>query len=522
MRPQSIGTSRFPDKLDLSKSTTGKDDASETSFAELFQYVAEGVQGGASPKGFHANGRPEQDASQGMPGDEVKPELPSPQTASALPAGKQVALPVPAAAIVPEESSPIKTPIELAEMQVQGEPSVRQDAEDAISLPAVELESADSAKQEAKTRKPFEPSKERDIELQVTKPTEKQVSTSVLAGSIDHHVSPMFPHHHIAAPHDQKMQNIPAADEASQNSLSVAIAQPQIASTQTEEKPISVKAEIATASVRAPRKVVSQQLASQVQTPQAEMQATPAEEGKAAPVVVEEKGAGSASTAHGPTALSGSALTPAVSQASLMETVSALSAFQGTHSMEAKPVQAAEFIERPHAEASYFPASADGSLPHVELASSDRSLEIGVVHEIHGWLKIRAELTGNGEVSASLTGSSSSADRLRSDLPALNSYLREERVPLADLSVHAALMLSVSSDTLHSANAAHMMDGMSSDTAGQAHANAQDRQQQQRQGMQTPVAQSSSDESRDTIFATRSAADLHEEHRALGWISVRA
>jgi len=48
-----------------------------------------------------------------------------------------------------------------------------------------------------------------------------------------------------------------------------------------------------------------------------------------------------------------------------------------------------------------------------------------------GWLKIRAEVGGQGEVNASLTaGSSGAQEMLHSQLPALNAYLHSEQMPV--------------------------------------------------------------------------------------------
>ncbi|WP_263385397.1 hypothetical protein [Granulicella arctica] len=78
-----------------------------------------------------------------------------------------------------------------------------------------------------------------------------------------------------------------------------------------------------------------------------------------------------------------------------------------------------------------------GSLPHTMLAATPTALEIGVSSGTHGWLKIRAELTSTGEVNASLSGASiASATSLRSELPALNSYLQAEKISIGELVVH--------------------------------------------------------------------------------------
>jgi hypothetical protein len=76
------------------------------------------------------------------------------------------------------------------------------------------------------------------------------------------------------------------------------------------------------------------------------------------------------------------------------------------------------------------------ALPMAVLRTTPTSLEVGVSSGTHGWLKIRAEITTEGGVSASLAGSSRAAeDGLRKDLPALNSYLQSEKVAVSALAI---------------------------------------------------------------------------------------
>jgi len=85
-------------------------------------------------------------------------------------------------------------------------------------------------------------------------------------------------------------------------------------------------------------------------------------------------------------------------------------------------------------------ASTEATLPHTTLGSSPTMLEVGVASGTLGWLKIRAELTAGGDVNASLAGGSHLiADKLRSELPALTSYLQEEHVQLSAIAVHSTL-----------------------------------------------------------------------------------
>jgi hypothetical protein len=81
-----------------------------------------------------------------------------------------------------------------------------------------------------------------------------------------------------------------------------------------------------------------------------------------------------------------------------------------------------------------------------ELAAPDRTivatpstLEVGIANGSHGWLKIRAELTDAGTVTAALSSTTSAgAQTLHRDLPALSSFLDREQVSVTSLVVHQA------------------------------------------------------------------------------------
>ncbi|MBB5057623.1 hypothetical protein HDF16_002329 [Granulicella aggregans] len=73
--------------------------------------------------------------------------------------------------------------------------------------------------------------------------------------------------------------------------------------------------------------------------------------------------------------------------------------------------------------------TAIGSEPHQTLEATPTSLEVGVHSGTEGWLKIRAEVGGEGQVSASLAATSASGDQmLKGQLPALNAYLHSEQM----------------------------------------------------------------------------------------------
>ena len=72
---------------------------------------------------------------------------------------------------------------------------------------------------------------------------------------------------------------------------------------------------------------------------------------------------------------------------------------------------------------------------HRTLLATPTSLEVGMQSGTQGWLKIRAEVGGQGEVKASLDAASTGGrDLLHSQLPALNAFLHSEQ-----LSVTASL-----------------------------------------------------------------------------------
>lgn len=78
---------------------------------------------------------------------------------------------------------------------------------------------------------------------------------------------------------------------------------------------------------------------------------------------------------------------------------------------------------------------AGDALGHSMLATTTKTLEVGVVNGPNGWLKIRAEMD-EGVVTASLSARSiAGQEMLHRELPSLTTYLQEERV-----SVHAVVV----------------------------------------------------------------------------------
>lgn len=73
------------------------------------------------------------------------------------------------------------------------------------------------------------------------------------------------------------------------------------------------------------------------------------------------------------------------------------------------------------------------------VAATPTSLEVGVPGGAHGWMKVRAELAGDGTVHASVTVSSQGGvEVLRRELPSLTNYLHQEQVGVSSVAVHAA------------------------------------------------------------------------------------
>ncbi|WP_263365575.1 hypothetical protein [Edaphobacter bradus] len=71
------------------------------------------------------------------------------------------------------------------------------------------------------------------------------------------------------------------------------------------------------------------------------------------------------------------------------------------------------------------------------------TLEIGIPGGAHGWLKVRAEISGDGTISASLaSGSQSGQQMLHRELPSLTAFLQSESVKVGSLSVHLGTPLT--------------------------------------------------------------------------------
>lgn len=89
-------------------------------------------------------------------------------------------------------------------------------------------------------------------------------------------------------------------------------------------------------------------------------------------------------------------------------------------------------IEAPASHTTYAPGD------HGTITTTPTALEVGVPGGNHGWLKVRAELGGDGSVHASMSSNSATGtEALRRELPQLTSYLHQEQVRVSSVVVHA-------------------------------------------------------------------------------------
>ena len=81
------------------------------------------------------------------------------------------------------------------------------------------------------------------------------------------------------------------------------------------------------------------------------------------------------------------------------------------------------------------------------LTATSQVLEVGVASGTHGWLRVRAELGGGGEVTASVVASSADAVKaLHHEMPALGEYLAREHVGVASVAVSTAAGTALAAD----------------------------------------------------------------------------
>ncbi len=74
---------------------------------------------------------------------------------------------------------------------------------------------------------------------------------------------------------------------------------------------------------------------------------------------------------------------------------------------------------------------------HRTLEATSTSLEVGVANGTQGWLKIRAEMTDNGVVNASVSATTlAGQEMLHRELPSLTAYLHQEQIGVGSLVLH--------------------------------------------------------------------------------------
>lgn len=149
------------------------------------------------------------------------------------------------------------------------------------------------------------------------------------------------------------------------------------------------------------------------------------------------------------------------------------------------------------------------------MVATPTTLEVGVPGGTHGWLKVRAEMAGDGGVHASVSASSDSgAEMLRRELPTLTSFLHQEQVAVSSVVVHASPVPGGSTDLMGGGGGTHRdmgQQGMADAQGGSRHEDAAMRRAVTGAGM----GAAEEDGVEDWPLATGYAG-------AGGWLSVRA
>jgi hypothetical protein len=104
------------------------------------------------------------------------------------------------------------------------------------------------------------------------------------------------------------------------------------------------------------------------------------------------------------------------------------------------------------------------------LTASPTELEVGIPNGIHGWLRVRAEMTDGGSVNASVSAASASGqEMLHRELHSLTAYLVEEKVAVNAVVVHVPTPPAIAQQSFAGTE----------DPAGQARQGANEGKQQQ-------------------------------------------
>jgi hypothetical protein len=132
-------------------------------------------------------------------------------------------------------------------------------------------------------------------------------------------------------------------------------------------------------------------------------------------------GCGAAVTAQGSVPAAASSVGHAVTPVTVAMVSSPV-----VHAMGAQEGIAARLPGATEKDTSVYAASSD---THQTISATPTSLEVGVRSGTEGWLRIRAEVGGEGEVKASLSAASDGGQAmLERQLPALNAYLHSEQM----------------------------------------------------------------------------------------------
>jgi hypothetical protein len=150
---------------------------------------------------------------------------------------------------------------------------------------------------------------------------------------------------------------------------------------------------------------------------------------------------------------------------------------------------------------------------HGMISATPTALEVGVPGGTHGWLKVRAELGGDGTVHASMSSNSATGtEALRRELPQLTSYLHQEQVRVSSVVVHAPHNPAAFSSQLSGDGGGQAMNGGSPD----AHRGDTGHSDQGASHSQTRISQTALGPEADGDLLPRGFGS------AGGWLSVRA
>lgn len=128
---------------------------------------------------------------------------------------------------------------------------------------------------------------------------------------------------------------------------------------------------------------------------------------------------------------------------------------------------AADQSSSPHTGISSTDSTSVSGADHTTLVATPNVLEVGLSSGTHGWLRVRAEMSTDGDVSASVRAASETAyDALHKDLPSMSAYLASERVGVTSLVVEHTPASSGSGANPGASNMANTDSGSQGAQAG--------------------------------------------------------